>query len=230
MSDNQRHLWEGGTCIYPVHSLVVVSVDHDSGDSSQEFTQRQSGKVQATKNRKLCVDGVVVCTRGGGYPWFPFLRLTHEVDPNPRLIMLSEHTGVSHSRDVSRQSSNSDISTTQQGWHDDLMSAMAAEGPTQTRRTVTHITPFRDRIKSITANSRRKHDFGGTLTPPTVIASTNSSIFDHSQVRSDRRRISAEQPKSASSEKDQEYMSPAGKRTWGEAIYKVGYEREVLDT
>jgi hypothetical protein len=176
------------------------------------------------------VDGVIVCTRGGGYPWFPFLRLTYEVDPNPRIIMISEHTGASVSRDVSRQSSNSDISTTQQGWHDDLMSAIAAEGPTHSRRAVTHITPFRDRIKSITANSRRRNDFGGTFTPPTVTASTNSSIFDHSPVRSDRRRSSAERPKPSAPPTDEECTSPAGKKTWGEAIYKVGYEREVLDT
>jgi hypothetical protein len=175
------------------------------------------------------VDGVIVYTRGGGYPWFPFLRLTHEVDPNPRIIMISEHTGSGDSRDVSRQSSNSNISTTQQGWHDDLMSAIAAEGPTHSRRAVTHITPFRDRIKSITANSRRRNDFGGTFTPPTVTASTSSSMFDHSPVRSDRRRSSPEQPKSASPSTNQEYTSPAGRRTWGEAIYKVGYEREVLD-
>ena len=130
------------------------------------INQRQSGKVQANENRELCVDGVIVCTRGGGYPWLPFLRVTHEVDPNPYSTMISEHAGASHSTDVSRQSSNSDISTTQQGWHDELMTAMAAEGPTHSRRTVTHITPFRDRIKSIAANARRRHDLGGTYTPP----------------------------------------------------------------
>jgi hypothetical protein len=176
------------------------------------------------------VDGVTVCTRGGGYPWFPFLRLIHEVDSNPRSIMIPELTGASTPNNVSRQSSNSDISTKQQGWHNDLMTAMAAEGATHCRRTVTHITPFRDRIKLIAANSRRRNDFGGTFTPPAVIASTSSSIFDHSPVRSDRRRSSAEQPKSASPSLNHEYTSPTGKRTWGEAIYKVGYEREVLDT
>jgi len=178
------------------------------------------------------VDGVIVCTRGGGYPWLPFLRLTHEVDSNPYSTMISEHAGAS-SRDVSRQSSNSDISTTQQGWHDDLMTTMAAEGPTHSRRTVTHITPFRDRIKSIAANSRRRHDLDGTYTPPTVTASTRPTIFDHSPVRSDGKWNSPErpeQPNLASKPIDQEYTSPAGKKTRGEAIYKVGYEREVLDT
>jgi len=144
--------------------------------------------------------------------------------------MTSEHTGVSVSKDVSRQSSNSDISTTQQGWHDDLMTAMLAEGLTHSRRTVTHITPLRDRIKSIAANSRRRNDYGGTFTPATVTASTGPTIFDYSAAHFDREGDSAEQPTLANRPIDQEYTSAAGKKTWGEAVYTVGYEREVLDT
>lgn len=144
--------------------------------------------------------------------------------------MQPELTGASSSNNVSRHSSNSDISASQQGWHDDLMTAMAAEGPTHSRRTVTHITPFRDRIKSLAANSRRRIDAEGTFTPPTVTTSTGPSIFDSSPVRGDHVRNSADQPKSAAPPKDQEYNSTAGKRSWGEGTYKVGYEREVLDT
>jgi hypothetical protein len=139
-------------------------------------------------------------------------------------------TGPSNTRDVSRQSSNSDISATQQGWHDDLMTAMAAEGPTHSRRTVTHITPFRDRIKSLAAKTKRRNDHGGTFIPPTVTTSTSPSIFDYSPVKATPSRESADPPGSASPRTHQEQTSSAGKRTWGEAIYKVGYEREVLDT
>jgi len=144
--------------------------------------------------------------------------------------MLSELTGAHDSGYVSRQSSDSDLSGTQQGWHDDLMMAMAAESSAQSRRAVTHITPFRDRIKTLAANTRRRHDYGDTFTPPTVTASTGPSIFDYSPVRPTQVRSSAEQPRTGDPPVHRERITSTGKKTWGEAIYKVGYERQVLDT
>lgn len=34
--------------------------------------QSKAGKVQASEKRELCVDGVIVYTRGGDTPSFPF--------------------------------------------------------------------------------------------------------------------------------------------------------------
>jgi hypothetical protein len=120
-----------------------------------------------------------------------------------------------------------------QGWHGDLMMAMAAENPAnRSRRAGAHMTSFRERMKLLAASTRRRHDGGGTgtFTPPTVIASTSSSIFDYDQVKTERARSSIDQPASAKPPVNEEYTSPGGKRSWGDSIYKVGYEREVLDT
>jgi hypothetical protein len=94
------------------------------------------------------------------------------------------------------------------------------------------MTPFRERMKLLAASTRRRHDGGGTgtFTPPTVIASASPSIFDYEQVKTERARSSLDHPASAKRSDSEEYTSPGGKRTWGDSIYKVGYEREVLDT
>jgi len=149
----------------------------------------------------------------------------------------SEHTGArtpvsdveNHYIDPSYDSDT----TEPPGWHDDLMTAMAAESPTsRSRRAGAHITmtPFRERMKLLAAGTRRRREGGGTFTPPTVIASTSPSIFDYDRVKTERARGSVDHPASARPRDNEENTSPSGKRTWGESIYRVGYEREVLDT
>lgn len=149
----------------------------------------------------------------------------------------SEHTGartpVSDVENPYIDPSYDSDTTEPHGWHDDLMTAMAAESPTsRSRGAVAHMTmtPFRERMKLLAAGTRRRHEGGGTFTPPTVIASTSPSIFDYDKVKTERARSSIDQPASARPRDKEDHTSPSGKRTWGEAIYRVGYEREVLDT
>jgi hypothetical protein len=74
MSDNQRHLGIGGTCIYPVHSLVLslyqlivilrTASKNSLKGSSARFMLPRTGS---------CVWMALLCVQGAGdTPGFPF--------------------------------------------------------------------------------------------------------------------------------------------------------------
>jgi hypothetical protein len=133
--------------------------------------------------------------------------------------------------DVDRPPIDPDMLGIPQGWHDDLMTAMAMENsPNIPRRTASHITPFRDRMKLLAASTRRRNDQEGAYVPPTVTSSSAPLIFGNQHVKQDSSRNNTPELKSVQSTLSEARTSHSGKRSMGESVYKVGYEREVMDT
>ena len=74
MSDNQRHLRRGGTCIYPVHSLVL-SLYHlimILGTALKNSLKGRPARFMLPRTGS-CVWMALLCVQGAGdIPGFPF--------------------------------------------------------------------------------------------------------------------------------------------------------------
>lgn len=113
-----------------------------------------------------------------------------------------------------------------QGWDDDYMVPVAGESPARfTRRPHANLNPLRDRVKLVNFTNRRRNE--APTSPVRPSASDRGPSIP---------RVQRDQGKGDGI--TQHIVAPRveGRRTigqkcnWGESVYRVGYEREIMDT
>jgi hypothetical protein len=118
-----------------------------------------------------------------------------------------------------------------QGWDDDYTVPVAGESSSHFRRPYPNLTPLRDRVKLAGLTSRRRHEGPSDAmikastshrrpSIPLIQAKPSAPIahLGHGDSSTTRLKRAEKRPTAVSN------------RRWGDGVYKVGYEREILDT